>query len=63
MAKKNTYLAMILSVIFPGLGLAYDGEMKRFICYLVLGAIFLGFWIHFGMPLDAEVDKPVSAAT
>ena len=57
MAKKNTWIAMILSVILPGLGLAYDGEMKRFICYLVLGLIFLGFWIHFGMPLDAEVDN------
>ena len=29
MAKKNTYLAMILSLIFPGLGLAYDGDGDR----------------------------------
>ena len=57
MAKKNTWIAMILSVIFPGLGLAYDGEMKKFLGYLILGLIFLGLWIFFGMPLDAEVDN------
>ena len=57
MAKKNTYLAMILSVIFPGLGLAYDGEIKRFLCYLVLGFIFCGVLSYFGLPLDAEVNN------
>ena len=44
---------MILSLLVPGLGLAYDGVMKRFIPYLVLGIIFCGLWMYFGMPLDA----------
>ena len=57
MAKKNTYLAMILSLLVPGLGLAYDGVMKRFILYLVLGIIFCGLWMYFGMPLDAETNN------
>lgn len=57
MAKKNMYLAMILSLIVPGLGLAYDGVIKKFIGYLVLGLIFAGFWAYFGMPLDAEVNN------
>ena len=57
MANKNTYLAMILSFFVPGLGLAYDGVMKRFLAYLILGLIFFGLWAYFGMPLDAEVDN------
>ena len=57
MAKKNTYLAMILSFFVLCLGLAYDGVMKKFLAYLILGLIFLGLWIHFGMPLDAEIDN------
>lgn len=57
MAKKNMYLAMILSLIVPGLGLAYDGVIKKFIGYFVLGLIFAGLWVYFGMPLDAEVSN------
>jgi hypothetical protein len=57
MANKNMYLAMILSLIVPGLGLAYDGVIKKFLGYLVLGLIFIGFWAYFGMPLDAEVSN------
>lgn len=57
MANKNMYLAMILSLIVPGLGLAYDGVIKKFLGYLVLGLIFIGFWAYFGMPLDAEVNN------
>ena len=57
MAKKNTYLAMILSFFIPGLGLAYDGVIKKFLGYFILGMIFLGLWMYFGMPLDAEVDN------
>lgn len=48
---------MILSAIVPGLGLAYDGVIKKFIGYLVLGAIFWLLWMHFGMPLDAEASN------
>ena len=57
MANKNTYLAMILSCIIPGLGLAYDGVIKKFLPYLILGLIFFGLWAYFGMPLDAEIDN------
>ncbi len=57
MAKKNTWVAMILSFFVPGLGLAYDGVIKKFLIYLILGLIFCGLWFHFGMPLDPEVDN------
>ncbi|MBR5504083.1 MAG: hypothetical protein IKV87_06555 [Methanobrevibacter sp.] len=57
MANKNIWVAMILSLFVPGLGLAYDGEMKRFIIYLVLGAIFFFFWMSSGFVLDPEIDN------
>ena len=57
MAKKNTWIAMILSLIVPGLGLAYDGVYKKFIAYFVLGAIFALLWWNMGMPLDSEVNN------
>ena len=62
MANKNIWVAMILSLFVPGLGLAYDGEMKRFIIYLVLGAIFFFFWMSSGFVLDAEIDNTACCA-
>ena len=57
MAKKNTWVAMILSFLIPGLGLAYDGLIKKFLIYFVLGLVFTGLWVFFGTPLDAEVNN------
>ena len=57
MAKKNTWVAMILSFFIPGLGLAYDGVMKRFLAYFILGLIFFILWVFFGTPMVAEADN------
>ena len=40
MAKKNMIIAMILSIIWSGLGLIYAGDMKRGIIFAVLAVIF-----------------------
>ena len=36
MAKKSMALALILSIIFPGLGLIYDGEHTKGFIYLII---------------------------
>ncbi len=40
MAKKNMIIAMILSIIWSGLGLIYAGDMKKGIILAVLAIIF-----------------------
>ena len=40
MAKKNMIIAMILSVIWSGLGLIYAEDMNRGIILLVLAIVF-----------------------
>ena len=40
MAKKNMIIALILSVIWSGLGLIYADDMKRGIILAVLALIF-----------------------
>lgn len=40
MAKKNMIIAIILSVIWSGLGLIYAGDMKKGIILAVLALIF-----------------------
>ena len=57
MAKKNTWLAMILSFLVYGLGLAYDGVYKRFLIYLILGSILTYLWWILGGTLDPEVSN------
>ena len=50
MAKKNMIIAMILSIIWSGLGLIYAGDMKKGIILAVLAIIFGLFvfivWIY-----------------
>ena len=36
MAKKSMALALILSIIYPGLGLIYDGETGKGLIYLII---------------------------
>ena len=40
MAKKNMIIAMVLSIIWSGLGLIYAEDMKRGIILAVLAVIF-----------------------
>ncbi len=40
MAKKNMVIAIVLSIIWSGLGLIYAGDMKRGIILAVLAIIF-----------------------
>ena len=37
MAKKNMIIAMILSIIWSGLGLIYAGDMKKGIIFALYG--------------------------
>ena len=48
MAKKNMIVAMILSIIWSGLGLIYADDMKRGAILLVLAIIFevLSFYVN-----------------
>lgn len=48
MARKNMIIAMILSVIWSGLGLIYADDMNRGIILLVLAIIFevLNFYVN-----------------
>ncbi len=40
MAKKNMIIAIVLSIIWSGLGLIYAGDMKKGIILAVLALIF-----------------------
>ncbi|MBR0271077.1 MAG: hypothetical protein IJQ68_03675 [Methanobrevibacter sp.] len=40
MAKKNMIIAIVLSIIWSGLGLIYAGDVKRGIILAVLAIIF-----------------------
>ena len=47
--KKNPIIAAIASFIFPGLGQIYNGETRKGIGYIIMGAIFvsiLQFLLH-----------------
>ena len=48
MAKKNMIIAMILSIIWSGLGLIYADEMKTGIILAVLALIFelINFFVN-----------------
>lgn len=48
MAKKNMIIAMILSIIWSGLGLIYADEMKMGIILAVLALIFelINFFVN-----------------
>ncbi len=43
--KKNPIIAVIASFIFPGLGQIYNGETRKGIGYIIMGAIFISIWI------------------
>ena len=43
--KKNPIIAMIASFIFPGLGQIYNGETRKGIGYIIMGAIFISMFI------------------
>ncbi len=43
--KKNPIIAVIASFIFPGLGQIYNGETRKGIGYIIMGAIFVSIWI------------------
>ena len=45
--RKNTGVAAILSVIFPGLGQIYNGQIGKGIVFIILGIIFAGLVIVF----------------
>lgn len=47
MAEKNMIIAMLISLIFPGLGLAYDGLPTRAMVFFGI-AILIRVLAHFG---------------
>ena len=56
MAKKSMALALILSIIFPGLGLIYDGETGKGLVYLIIQLLLTiaGLYIFMNGLMDVE---------
>lgn len=48
MAEKSTAIAMIISFIFTGLGIAYLGDIKKGVGFFVIGIILnvLGLYVN-----------------
>lgn len=48
MAEKNMIVAMIISFIFTGLGIAYAGDVQKGIIFFAIGIVLnvLGLWVH-----------------
>lgn len=48
MAEKNMIVAMIISFIFTGLGIAYAGDVQKGIIFFAIGVVLnvLGLWVH-----------------
>lgn len=43
--KKNPIIAVIASLIFPGLGQIYNGETRKGIGCIIMGIIFASIWM------------------
>ena len=48
--KKNVGFAVIMSMIFPGLGQIYNGQIRKGILYLTVSCI-VG-WFYTGIPIS-----------
>lgn len=48
MAQKNMIIALIISFIFTGLGIAYAGNLRKGLIFFAIGIILnvLGMWVH-----------------
>lgn len=48
MAEKNMVIALIISFIFTGLGIAYAGDFKKGIIFFAIAIVLniLGMWVH-----------------
>ena len=48
MAEKNMIIALIISFIFTGLGIAYAGNVQKGIIFFAIGVVLniLGMWVH-----------------
>lgn len=55
--KKNPIIAMIASLIFPGLGQIYNGEVRKGIGYIIMGIIFASIWIF--LIQDRHISGPI----
>ena len=47
MAEKNMIVALIISFIFTGLGIAYAGDVKKGVILFAIGVVLniLGMWV------------------
>ncbi len=48
MAEKNMAIALIISFIFTGLGIAYAGDFQKGIIFFAIAIVLniLGMWVH-----------------
>lgn len=48
MAEKNMIVALIISFIFTGLGIAYAGDVKKGVILFAIGVVLniLGMWVN-----------------
>lgn len=49
MAEKNMVIALVLSLIFTGIGIVYAGDVKKGLTFFALSVILniLGMWVIF----------------
>lgn len=49
MAEKNMKVAIVISIIFTGLGIAYAGDLKKGLSYFALAIALniLGMWVSY----------------
>ena len=48
MSEKNMAVALIISFIFTGLGIAYAGDVKKGLIFFAIAVVLniLGMWVH-----------------
>ncbi len=49
MAQKNMAIAIILSILLTGIGIAYAGDVKKGLIYFAIAIVLniLGMWVSF----------------
>jgi hypothetical protein len=49
MAEKNMKVAIVISLIFTGLGIAYAGDVKKGLTYFAIAIVLnvMGMWVSY----------------
>ena len=57
MAEKNMAIALIISFIFTGLGIAYAGDFQKGIIFFAIAIVLniLGMWVHMIFSISPDI--------